>query len=301
MTLVEANRILDELGRKTSLSEKEEFQLTETLKFVIEKTGQPRYAEWLGGIYYDKRMFDLALKYYELAESLGSTWAWNGLGYIWYYGRTGTVDYEKAYYYFNKMAQSDPEETSEYDRYEARFKIADMYKNGYFVKKNYRRYKKIIEQLYSEILDSEDYSYGTEVKIRLAAIREKEGETDEAIDLYLQAKDELAYRLSYNRFFGDINRMNWLINDLYKLIDIDLTDFDLYDLFYILKEEHTVTFKHRRRKREIESRLNDEGETNICFDDIWYRNISDFFIKANLGEESIEHEYDYMSDWRIKK
>ena len=182
-----------------------------------------------------------------------------------------------------------------------RFKLADMYKNGYYVEKSYDKYKKMIEELYDEILESDGYDYGTEVKLRLASIRTKEGKTEEAINLYYEAKDELSYRLSYNRFFGDLNRMNWMINDLYKLTDIDLTDFDLYDLYYILKEEHVVSFKHRRKKHEIESKLSKEGEMNIRFDDTWYRDISDFFVKANLGSESIEHEYDFISDWRLER
>ena len=91
-----------ELAGRSYLSEEEEFELTENLRFLIESTKDYRYAEYLGGIYYDKKMYDLALRYYELAETFGSTWAWNDLGYIWYYGRTGHADYEKAFKYFSK-------------------------------------------------------------------------------------------------------------------------------------------------------------------------------------------------------
>jgi tetratricopeptide (TPR) repeat protein len=301
MTILEAKEILAELERKTSLSDEEEHELIETLEFMIEKTGEPRYSEWLGGIYYDKRIFDLALKYYELAEAQGSVWAWNGLGYIWYYGRTGTVDYEKAYHYFTKVREYEGDDIDEFTKIEASFKIADMYKNGYFVEKDEDRYVEMIEDLYKQIQDSNLFLPTAEVYTRLASIRARQGRKEEAIDLYYDARNDLIYRLTYNRFFGDINRINWLVNDLYELIEFDPTDFDLYDLFYLLKEEHLVSFKYRRKIHEIESKLSDEGEMNIRFDDRWYRNITDMFIRQDLSGESIEHEYLDLNDWRLEK
>ena len=305
MTKEEANEVLMKYYDKSSLTEEEEFELIETLKYLIEHPlfdeQNFTFAEWLGGIYYDKRMFDLALKYYELAEMQGSRWAWNGLGYIWYYGRTGTIDYEKAYRYFKKMVDYDGDEFDQRNKMEAWFKIADMYKNGYYIEKDYEKYKQIIEDLYEKERNGAFGSHRGYAPLytRLAGIRSQEGRKEEAIELYLEARRDLIFSLRTNRFFGDLNRINWLVNDLYKLIDFDPTDFDLYDLYYLLKEEHLVSFRHRRKKHEIESVLSEEGEMNIRFDDTWYRNISDFFNQTDLNGESIEHEYYDLDDWRI--
>jgi len=299
MTTVEAREILERLERKSSLNEEEEFELIEALRYMIENTGESKYSERLGGIYYDKRMFDLALKYYELAEVQGSIWAWNGLGYIWYYGRTGAVDYEKAFRYFSKVKNYVGDEIGEFTRIEASFKIADMYKNGFFVEKSEEKYVEIIDGLYKQINDSDAFLPIAEVYTRLASIRAKQGKTGEAIDLYFDARNDLIFRLKFNRFFGDLNRINWLVNDLYELIKFDKTDFDLYDLFYLLKDEHLVSFKYKRKTHEIESRKSEEGEMNIRFDDKWYRNLTDMFIRQDLGKESIEHEYSNLNDWRI--
>ena len=38
---------------------------------------------------------------------------------------------------------------------------------------------------------------------------------------------------------------------------------------------------------------------NVRFDDKWYRNITDMFIKQDLDGESIEHEYANLNDWRL--
>jgi len=305
MTREEANEVLQKYSDKSSLTEEEEFELIETLKYLTEhplyESHNYTFAEWLGGIYYDKRMFDLALKYYELAQMQGSRWAWNGLGYIWYYGRTGTVDYEKAYHYFKKMIDYKGDEIDDMYKTEAWFKIADMYKNGYYVEKDYEKYKEIIERLYEEEKNETVHEGYAEIYTRLAGIRTKERRIEEAVELYLDAKTDLIVRLATNRFFGDLNRINWLVNDLYELIEFDPTDFDLYDLFYLMKKEHLVSFRHKKKKHEIESVFSQDEEMNIRFDDVWYRNINDFFIKTDLNGESIEHEYYELDDWRIIK
>ena len=61
----------------------EEFLLTEAFDFLIEKTHDTRWMVGLGGYFYGQKKFDLALKYYEMADSYGDRWAPEGLGYIW--------------------------------------------------------------------------------------------------------------------------------------------------------------------------------------------------------------------------
>jgi TPR repeat protein len=62
----------------------------------------------LGFLYYTGRIgeqnYEKAFYYYEMSAKLGNRQAQENLGYCWYYGRTGTVDYEKAYHYFIKGA-----------------------------------------------------------------------------------------------------------------------------------------------------------------------------------------------------
>lgn len=50
----------------------------------------------LGGYYYAKEKYDLAEKYYLLANQAGDKWTADGLGFIYYYGRVGPRDYQKA-------------------------------------------------------------------------------------------------------------------------------------------------------------------------------------------------------------
>ena len=172
-----------------------------------------------------------------------------------------------------------------------------MYKNGYYVEKNMDKYIEIIESLYEEVRDRY-YLPRPEVLTRLASIRTLQNRKEEAADLYLTARRDLIGRVARNRVFGDLNRIKWLVNDLYKLIPFDRTEFDLFDLYYLLKEEHIVSFHLDHVIHVIESRK-DGNEMNIRFDDQWFRTIDDFFLKAVIGNETIESLYRDMENWEV--
>ena len=89
----------------TNPTEEDRFLYTEALEFLIRETKDDNYMVELGAFYYEQRRFDLALKYYELAAESDNLYAICDLGYIWYYGRTGERDYEKAFACFDKARQ----------------------------------------------------------------------------------------------------------------------------------------------------------------------------------------------------
>ena len=273
MTIKEAKEICARLERyDETLSEEDCFLYTEALGFLIEKTHKPKYMLALGGVYYARKDFDLALKYYEMAADLGSESAIEGLGYIWYYGRTGTVDYEKAFRYFSSLKHNIV----------AQYKVADMYKNGYYVEKDYKKYKRIIERLYEDVKDMENpFAPVPEIFTRLASIRTKEGKTDEAIRLYCEAKDVLAQRIEDNPFFGNLTIMKYLIKNLYELKAPDLKNIDLFDLYELLTKPVKVTFMYDGEEFVVEA-VEEDGEVIISFDGKWYRTTDDFFAKASI-------------------
>ena len=123
MTIKEAENIVRSFDEGRKFTDEEEFMFIEAMNFLIEERKDPRDMMNLGGYYYEKKHFDLALKYYEMAASMDYDEAYECLGYIWYYGRTGEKDYKKAYECFSRlMEKGNPG---------AAYKIADMYKNGY--------------------------------------------------------------------------------------------------------------------------------------------------------------------------
>jgi TPR repeat protein len=288
MTVCEALTIFEEFNQKSGNYTEEEFFLyTEATGLLIHETNNWKYMLNLGGTYYRRKEYDLALKYYEMASPYSEN-ANIGLGYIWYYGRTGSVDYKKAFEYFSKAGKNAV----------AEYKIADMYHNGYYVEKDESKYKEIIERLYKAF-------HGTyyvdeplpELCTRLAGIRKQEGKTDEAVQLLLEGKSMLASRIGYDKFFGNLSIMKNLICELYSMIPFDGTNFDFYDLYYLLEKPVKVhfTFNFDWKPHTIESTLEDDGTIAICFDGKWFRTFDDVITKGKIEGNPIA-----LSTWRMK-
>lgn len=272
MTIKEAEYIVRSFDEGRKFTEDEEFQFIEAMNYLIKERKDPRDMMYLGGYYYELKHFDLALKYYEMAASYDYEEAYECLGYIWYYGRTGTRDYKKAYEYFTKMMNKG--------NLVATYKVADMYKNGYYVDKDMNKYKSMIEDLYNKVQDCTGvYDPVPEVYTRLARIRTEEGKEEDAVELYLRAKDWLAQRIRFNAFFGNLNIMKWLIDDLYKLVEFDQDYFDFFDLYYFLNTPHKIRFYYEDEEMNLES-VKEGDECTVCFNGKWYHSRDDFFKDA---------------------
>lgn len=279
MTVDEARKIVENFDENANPSGEDEFLFIECMNFLIEKEKNPADMIWLGGYYYEQRHFDLALKYYEMAATFDYDPAYECLGYIWYYGRTGTKDYKKAFeYFFKMMEKGNPVAT---------YKVADMYKNGYYVEKDYEKYKELVEGLYPQVAKSRYLDAPLpEVFTRLARIRVEEGKKNEAVNLYLQAKDFLAQRIHFNPFFGNLSIMMWLIDDLYELIEFDEGFFDFFDIFYLLKTPHKIVFYVEDKMQYLES-VREGNECTVCFNGKWFHDRSDFFKNAVVDGKAL--------------
>jgi len=314
MDIREAKNIIYETESRSHLTPEEEFLMIEAYQYLIEETKDVGCMTGLGGYYYEQKEFDLALKYYEMAEAYGDDWAPEGLGYIWYYGRTGQKDYEKAFHYYSKASENG------YVR--STVKIADMYKNGYYVEQDYGKYCGMIEKAYEQMqYASHPFEPLPEVFMRLARIRTEQGRKAEAIDLYEEARDMLAERLTMNQFFGDMNQMKWLVEDLDALRKSgadggeadavagkdgdsedagDAPEIDLYDLFLILSKPCKVTFQYDGRPYEVESAAEEDGSVAVRFLGKWYRTPDDFLYQAILDDEKLPLLYYRLQDFEVK-
>ena len=292
MTIPEARKLCRDFYDLTNPTEDDEFVYTEALSFLIDQTKNSDYMVELGAFYYGKKQFDLALKYYELAAEYGNRYAISNLGYIWYYGRTGEKDYEKAFYYFDKARQAGD--------IIAAYKIADMYKNGYFVEKDHDKYRSIIEELYPKVKNARMLEDPLpEIFTRLARIRTDEGDVDEALRLYGIARDFLAQRIRINPFFGNLNIMKWMIGDIYRLREFDPGNMELYDLYHVFKGPAKVLFSFEDKEYEAES-VKEEGGIVIRFDGKWFRDVDEFFKKAELDGELLTTRYEELYDFEVE-
>lgn len=126
----------------------------------------------------------------------------NTLGYIYYYGRTNNdvPEYEKAYKYFSFAAFNGV--------YEAQYKIADMYKNGYGVIKSPETSMNIVSRLYEENLEyiqSGDFnSKFADVALRMGSNALSVGlDYDCAVYYYYQADFAIRMRMLNTDYIGD--------------------------------------------------------------------------------------------------
>ena len=293
MTVKEARKIAASFDKNHNPSEDDIFMFTEAMSFLIEEEHDPGDMMYLGGYYYEIKRFDLALKYYEMAATYDYDPAYEGLAYIWYYGRTGERDFKKAFEYFSKlMDKGDPVST---------YKVADMYRNGYYVEKDQKKYEQIIEDLYPKVKDMNNvFDPVPEVFTRLARIRTSQGREEEAVNLYLYAKDFLAQRIRHNAFFGNLNIMKWLIDDLYELIEFDEEYFDFFDLYYLLRTPHKVSFIYEDNEQSLESVM-EGNECTVCFNGKWFHSRDDFFKDGCIGNTKLTAIYDKLYGVEVKE
>ncbi len=292
MKINDARKIVEQYARSTGRTSEDDFFLfAEAMDFLISEEHRPQDMMYLGGVYYEMKRFDLALKYYEMAASYDYDEAYECLGYIWYYGRTGERDYKKAFEYFSKMMDKG--------NLVATYKVADMYKNGYYVKKDKDKYEEMIEKLYPKVSKCRNlFDPVPEVYTRLARIRKEHGQIEDAVSLYLRAKDFLAQRIRYNAFFGNLNIMKWLIDDLYELIEFDNEYFDFYDMYYLLKKPHKIRFEYEDNEYQIESVI-EGNECTVKFENKWFHSRDDFFMDAYIDDAKLTTIYDELYGFEV--
>ncbi|WP_295567671.1 tetratricopeptide repeat protein [uncultured Holdemanella sp.] len=283
LTIEKAQQILDDYYDLTQPKYEDDIALIHALEFLIKETNNPEYMVELGAWYYGQKQFDLAEEYYLMASKLGYNDAYECLGYIYYYGRVGHPDYEKAFHYY-KLA-------SDKGNLVAAYKLADMYKNGYYVQKDYPRYVQIIKDLYSKIQGATNtFDPVPEIYSRLAKIYVEEGNEDQAIQLLLIAKEFQSQRLIYSQFFGDLTIMKYIVNDLYSLIQFDPNYMDLFDLYYALQKPCKVAIEILGDDHIIEAKYED-GLFYICMDDKNYEDVDQFFQNAMIHDEPLYSQY----------
>lgn len=304
MTVSEARGIITNYYMAESHTEEDKFLFVEAYHFLIEAFHRPYDMHNLASHYAEERQFDLYLKYLELSAEYCYFPAYEGLGYFWYYGQNGTVDYEKAFYYFSKGAEA----ADDYLRIGCEYKLADMYRYGYFVEKDETRYRDIIERLYDEIthpeclhslIDMEFYPMPG-VGFRLAEIRAAEGRTSEAMNLLSEAKVQIADNIKSNpSWWGNIEEMESVVMLMHE-ISIDWKDsLDLYDLFWLSKSESRMSFVYKGCRFSVEC-ITEEGRTVIKFNDKWFRGLQDFFEKAEIGGRQLTVLYSEIIGYEIE-
>ena len=185
----------------------------------------------LGSLYYTGRCgeqnYEKAVKYYTMADKRGERQATENLGYCYYYGRTGEVDYKKAYHYFVKGALDN--------HLNSLYKIGDMYKNGYYVEKDEKEAFYIYSHCYAQMNEVCATLIGADICMRMGNVyfygigTEKNYEL--ALKFYQEAEQYYYQKINNGDFFAKkglesvIEKQNEIRNILFR----NLPSFDWKD------------------------------------------------------------------------
>ena len=288
----QAHEIIESIERKERrgpLSESDAYQRMEALHYLCDVEGEAWAMGHLGGIYYEQEKYQLAEKYYLSAYDHGDKGIADGLGFIYFYGRVGTPDYEKAFRYFS--------EAKELGDKEAAMKIADMYERGLGVEKDEAKYEEILRGLWKELEDSQKlFDPIPEIAHRLAYLDMQRGENEEAEAMLWRGRSYIVQRIYYSAFWGNFivaRRIETLLGQL-NLIDMESPE--LFDLFHCLKTPSEYSLFYKGEFHEISS-FEDEGKIRVRLDGKVFASIEDFLRKGVVSGKnvySLEYERQYL-------
>lgn len=163
----------------------------------------------IGALYYTGRIgeqsFEKAVKYYKISADGGCRQAQENLGYCYYYGRDVEVDYKKAFHYF-ALGAFDGHICSLY-------KIGDMYRNGYYVKKNTSEAFSIYKRCYELLCEGNIPFVGADVMMRMGDCYFQGIGTDVDYKAALEF-----YQNAENLFYERLERGDYLIKGCYEKV-----------------------------------------------------------------------------------
>lgn len=223
----------------------------------------------------------------KLLKFSGCEYAANSLGYIYYYGRLstdGTPDFKKAFHYFTRAAAAG--------YYEAMYKLADMYKNGYYVAEDRELAYGLVRDVYARNLlilthGDEDCKFA-DAAYRMGCFAMEDGDYGMALKYFLEADYAINRRMSHGIYFGDSSVYKNIQKGISEAREhtgpekikismdcpvpfydmINDTPYDQY-LLEVKKKKHgvytlTLTRRPRRREEETVPSLITVPEVGIC-------------------------------------
>ena len=303
MTRQEAVNLITDYYYNDNPTEEDKFLFVEAQLFLIHTFHNPSDMHNLAWFYLEERRFDLEVRYLEMAAEYGYVPAIEELGYIWYYGQTGTVDYKKAFEYFSKGVECGNDISASCCEY----KLADMYHNGYYVEKDEEKYRSMMESIYKRIHDPErmgslcgfNYPSFPDIAYRLSGIRAEQGETSEAVKLLKNARRRLCEDIRDNpNWWGNIELMDDVVTLMHELEGKADRRPDIYDLFWMAREASRVVMLYDDRRFIIDIEPGEDGDA-LRVENKWYKDPRDFFEKAQIDGKKIVYLYDEFYDMEV--
>lgn len=286
IALDEAWKIVKKYTGKDNLSEEEEYLFADAMDYIVNKSSNDVdiAAYNFGSYYMGIERYDCALKYFKMGANLCSGMSCAEIGKIYYYGLTGEVDYEKAYLYL-KLADDMHWKNDSY-------LIADMYRYGQYLEKDYNKYDDMISDLF-DLVEEDTNSFHSipEVFFREAEIILKD-EQSEAIKagkaMLFHAEEVLKDRITCKKDkrtqLRDVKTLRDIQDLLYVEVIGEVLVKDIFDLDLVGRYEiaDIMVMEYKGNHYNIMVEKEEDGNYSICFLEKWYRDMRDFIDYAIL-------------------
>lgn len=284
MNYKDAKRIIKEFDLNATPMGEDFFLYTEAMDFLIRKENDPYRMMLLAAEYAVREKYDLARKYYEKAAAHGEPMAIESLGEIYYRGQGVDRNLGIAADYAKQAYETD-------DKFASFFGgalLAKIYSAEDYNGRNMTVSRKILEELNHKTDEDESLrGAATDVFEALADMYLAEGDEDKALPLYLKSKYCTAENLAMRMVPYSQRDIAAFMEKLHRLSSYQPDEYDLYDLYWLMKEPVKVRFGHDGERFLVKS-FYEDGEIHIKFGSRAYRSVADFIERAEIDGTRIQ-------------
>ena len=293
----EALKIINEFYEILSPTEKQRYKYIEALKCLSEKKYLFAMLEYGNAMAYYGN-YELAKKYYSMVIELDhnarnpfseSSFANVALGDLYKNNYICSNHYELAYQHY--LAAST------YGNDLAKERIADMYRMGIYVKKDYKKYVEIITELYNKNADKGYCDLSLCQKMAEIKYEKKDYEGCKKIVKIFEIGSGFS---AINMFSirSDIKSIIGIHKLKYKLGMIDETEFDIFSISALVEKYNQFSFKYHN-KRHILKYNKFDRINSYEFMGTKYKTLTDFVLKAKIQDKTILEVMECFTNYRV--
>ena len=267
------------------------------IKFLADKKNLYAMREYGNAMTY-YGLYEVSKKYYNMVIELcrdannplsESSFAHIGLGNLYKNNCIGNCSYELAYRHYLTA--------SSYGNDLAKERIAEMYRDGLYVKKNFNLYVKIITELYNKNLTNDNFDLS--LCYKMAEIKYDQKKYEECKKIV--RKFELGSGFSsINYFFisTDVNSIIGIHEIKYKLGLVNEKEFDIFSIAALSKKHNQFSFRCHNKKHILKFDKFDNLST-YEFMGIKYKTLTEFVLKAKIQGKTILEAMESFTNYKV--
>ena len=297
MTVESARKKVDSFYAELSPSDEQIIEHLNNLEFLASKKDISAMRECGNVMVYYKK-YDLAKRFYDMVIKFDkdskkalseSTFAHVELGDLYKNHHVCDNNYSLA---FDHYALA-----STYGNELAKERIADMYKDGLYVKKDYNRYVEMITKLYES--SSKENILDLSICQKMAEIKYNQKDYKACADIIRHFEVGSGFsRINILSISDDIKCILKIHKLKYKLKMINEKEFDIFSIDALTDKHQVFSFKYRNRKYELKYIKQDKSGF-YEFMGIRYNTLTDFIIKAKIQDKTIIEVMESFTNYRV--